>query len=209
MSEVLSSPAGPAPASKGRLAVFEAALEACVVDGYDGTLIDENADHLGASGGGDRRYDRGKADIFLDIHPGVVSWRREQIEVRAARKVAPDALLHALAVRHVELLLERLPFARVSLQTLGHSVGANRRQHTVTAKVKDLRDRYEQVFTQTNADGVAAGVLRTVDPHVAPKPLLGALNWTVMWFDPDGQGIPGERHSAELATFVVEGLRAR
>lgn len=209
MSNLLSSPGRPAPASDGRMAVLEAASEAFMVGGYGGTSIDEIADRLGATKGRVYHYYRSKADIFLDIHRTVVSWMLEEIEVVAAQEVAPDAHLHALAVRHVELLLERLSFARVALQTLGDYVGANRRQHTVIAEVNDLRDRYEQIFTRTIDDGVAAGVLRDVDPHVAVKPLLGALNWTVMWFDPAGQGIPGDRLAAELATFVVEGLRAR
>jgi AcrR family transcriptional regulator len=209
MKHAVKSPGPSVPPPDGRLAVLEAASRAFMIGGYGGTSIDEIADRLGSTKGRVYHYYRSKADIFLDIHRNVVSWMLLEIEVIASRPSEPDERLHSLAVRHVEMILERLPAARVALQSLGDYVGTNRRQHTVIAEVKGLRDRYEEVFTSTIEEGVAAGLLRPVNPQVAVKPLLGALNWTAMWFEPDEHGISVVQLADEVGTFVVEGLRAR
>ncbi len=50
-----------------------------------------------------------------------------------------------------------------------------------------LRDSYEQLLRQCIAEGVAAGELRPVDPAMAGRFLLSALNHMPRWHKPDGK----------------------
>ena len=50
-----------------------------------------------------------------------------------------------------------------------------------------LRDSYENLLRQCIADGVAAGELRPMDPAMAGRLLLSALNHMPRWHKPDGK----------------------
>jgi AcrR family transcriptional regulator len=75
------------------------------------------------------------------------------------------------------------------------------------AVVMEKRDRYEAEYKETIGAGVGDGIFRPADPGLAARALLGALNWTVRWYDPSGQRTPVEL-ADELATFLVRGLLA-
>jgi hypothetical protein len=88
------------------------------------------------------------------------------------------------------------------------------RQHGAAAWLADtiaLRDAYEQLFADAIADGIADGYLRDVDPRQATKPVLGALNWITVWYDPERDSADGtaaiNRVADMYADFVVNGLR--
>jgi hypothetical protein len=70
-----------------------------------------------------------------------------------------------------------------------------------------MRDEYEQYFAAIIDEGVQAGYFRDVAPRVATKPVLGALNWINMWYQPGHSGPPIDEIAEEFATFVVNGLR--
>ena len=69
------------------------------------------------------------------------------------------------------------------------------------------RERYESYWRQALDRGVKAGVLRHT-PELLVKGILGMLNYTYLWFEPDGKVSP-----EELADFFMDilfqGIRAR
>ena len=52
-----------------------------------------------------------------------------------------------------------------------------------------------------------AGVFRDVDPKVASFAVLGAVNWTVKWFRPEGDKTAAQI-GRECAELLVRGLLA-
>jgi hypothetical protein len=78
---------------------------------------------------------------------------------------------------------------------------------TLRREVQERRDEYERAFRDTFQEGIAAGVFRPVDPKVSALAILGAVNWTVKWFRPDGRKSAREiwREQAEL---LVRGVMA-
>jgi hypothetical protein len=54
---------------------------------------------------------------------------------------------------------------------------------------------------------MAAGVFRQTDPKVTAMAILGALNWTVKWFRPDG-GKTAQEIGRECAELLVRGVMA-
>ena len=55
--------------------------------------------------------------------------------------------------------------------------------------------------------GPAAGVFRQVDPKVSALAILGAVNWTVKWFRPDGAK-SARQIGREQAELLVRGVLA-
>jgi AcrR family transcriptional regulator len=111
-----------------------------------------------------------------------------------------DARLFRLIEEHVVRLNEGTPgsLAHLEVEALGE---------TWRQEVQERRDEYERAFRDTIQEGIAAGVFRPVDPKVSALAILGAVNWTVKWFRPDGRKTAREigREQAEL---LVRGMMA-
>jgi len=109
-----------------------------------------------------------------------------------------DAQLRALVAAHVEVLNEATPGSLAHLEI--DEVPAARR-----APLLARRKRYERIFRRRIEEGIAAGLFRPVDASLGALALLGALNWTVKWFEEGGRKSAAEV-GREFATLLVDGL---
>jgi AcrR family transcriptional regulator len=104
----------------------------------------------------------------------------ERAEASRGRAHQPAATrLREILVGHVVALNEQTPGSLAHLEI--EEVPLARRKSLLTR-----RRRYETALRRLLIEGMKSGELRTVDPHLATLALLGALNWTVKWFDPSG-----------------------
>jgi len=78
-----------------------------------------------------------------------------------------------------------------------------RMQRTLAAK----RDRYEDGLRQLVVAGMRAGEFVECDAALATRAMLGALNWSVRWFNPGGELTAGEI-AGGLADYLLRGLVA-
>ncbi len=74
-------------------------------------------------------------------------------------------------------------------------------------RLRTLRDRHERRLRRLIRQAIADGTFRDVDPKVAALAILGAVNWTVRWFRPDGKASAREIGRA-FAEQLVRGLLA-
>ncbi|GAA4683719.1 TetR/AcrR family transcriptional regulator [Pseudonocardia yuanmonensis] len=201
--ELSRSGAGP-----GRQDILEAAAVAFTRNGYDATTIDDIADELRATKGRVYHYYRSKADIFLDVvHTGM---RDLLAEIRPLAEGDDDAVgrLERMVRTHAAMMMTRHAFQRVAVQAVEmRRLGQGPRYESLH-EIVAMRDEYEQLFADVVAQGQREGSVRGTDPRLATKPVLGALNWITVWYDPD-RGDDGrvERIADEYAEFVVGGLR--
>lgn len=201
--ELARSGAGP-----GRHDILEAAATAFTRNGYDATTIDDIADELSATKGRVYHYYRSKADIFLDV---VVTGMREllaEIGPLATGESSAVERLHRMVHRHASMMMRRNAFQRVAVQAVEMRRLGRGPRHETLGEIVALRDRYEQLFADVVRQGQRAGDLREVDVRLATKPVLGALNWITLWYDPArGDDADVGRIADEYAEFVVGGLR--
>lgn len=111
-----------------------------------------------------------------------------------------DAQLLLLIEGHVVLLNETTPGSLAHLEV--EALGERWRE-----AIQERRDLYERGFREVIEAGIASGVFRRTDPKVAALAVLGAANWTVKWFRPDGGKSAGEI-GRECAELLVRGLLA-
>jgi hypothetical protein len=105
--------------------------------------------------------------------------------------------------------MTRNSFQRVAVQAVEmHRLGEAPAQQKALEKVVAMRDQYEQLFADVIDAGKRDGVFRDVDSRLGTKPLLGALNWISLWYDPQrGDYNTRQRVADEYADFIVGGLR--
>jgi len=200
--------AASAAALPGQREILDAAALAFARSGFAGTSMDEIAERLGATKGRLYHYYATKADIFRDV---VRAGMQELIDgvapIAARQDLSCAERLWRMAHYHAGLMMTRNSYQRVAVQ----AVELHRMDKRVDAVLEDtfrLRDHYEGLFASVIEQGRQAGELRDVDPRLATKPVLGALNWISLWYDPArGDFASRARLADEYADFVVRGLR--
>ncbi len=67
------------------------------------------------------------------------------------------------------------------------------------------RDRYERAVRRIIAEGVRNKEFRRCDEKLVARAILGALNWTARWYDPEGP-LSGTLLADEYSRYLVRGL---
>jgi len=70
------------------------------------------------------------------------------------------------------------------------------------------RDRYEQGVRHLIAAGIRSTEFLPADPALAARAILGALNSTIPWFNPQGP-LTTEELADNFATYLIRGLQAK
>jgi TetR/AcrR family transcriptional regulator, cholesterol catabolism regulator len=120
--------------------------------------------------------------------------------VLAVSALGPDAdvksRLRAAMVTHLETLLDESDYTSAHIHCFP-SVPEGLRH-----KLRSERKEYEEVWRKLLDEAAAAGALAPgVDRGAARLAILGALNWSLEWYDPK-QGLPLYLTSGLLAAFI-------
>lgn len=109
--------------------------------------------------------------------------------------------LRIVCTAHLQTLLDEIEGATAHLQI--DSLPPRLRN-----KIVKKRDRYERALRKLIADGIAAGELVDSDPAIVTRAMLGAMNWTVTWFRPDGADTATAVGDV-ISRFLVRGVAMR
>ena len=119
---------------------------------------------------------------------------------RRGSRTVPERLRLVLDA-HLQTLLDDIEGATAHLQI-----------DSLPPRLRDAivkkRDRYERAVRRMIADGIRRGELVDMDPAVITRAMLGAMNWTVTWFRPDGADTAAAVGEI-IARFLVRGIAAR
>src|SRR4029077_19459862 len=96
---------------------------------------------------------------------------------RHARTRSNTEKLHGVIAFHLHCILDEVEGSAAHLLT--NSIPAN-----LQKRLLSKRDRYEQGLRQIIAAGVRASEFAESDPALIARAILGALNSTIPWFNP-------------------------
>jgi AcrR family transcriptional regulator len=172
--------------------------------GLQSTGMRDIAAELGMAVGNLYYYFKDKEELLAFVQENTLEGLLNlAAQVRKSRFPA-DTRLRLLIEGHVVLLNEEIPgsLAHLEVEAL---------REPWRRKIQDQRDEYERTFREILEEGMARGVFRQTDPKVSALAILGAVNWTVKWFRPDGAKTAREigRECAELLVRGVMGTRER
>jgi AcrR family transcriptional regulator len=146
-------------------------------------------------------YFNGKTDLLFYCQDRALD--RMLAAVAAARRQTVWAAerLRLVFVAHLQTLLDEIEGATAHLQI--DSLPPAMRDAIVKK-----RDRYEQSLRRIIAEGIRNGELVDMDPAVVARAMLGAMNWTVTWFRPEGPN-PAAAVGETVSRFLVRGVAVR
>jgi AcrR family transcriptional regulator len=195
------SPSPAAPRTARRVEILRRAADVFRRKGYHEAGMREIAEGLGLRPGALYYYFSSKEDLLYACQEETLRRLVEGARRIARSAVSPEERLRALVAFHLDL----------TLTELGGTVAHVEFRSLPEGRLKEVvkrRDAYEGWVRRILRDGMKAGAFADVDPRRTAWMLLGALNWTVVWWRPEGRW-SAEDLASTFADLLLKGLLAR
>lgn len=188
--------------------ILDAAAAVFMKQGFAATSLDDISDNYGGASKGIIYYHfRSKTNLFFAVQRRAMELTRHAIAGIATGGGSPRVRLEQMSVAHTLLMMEHLDYLRVAAQGVEMQLGSRttEEERREIASVIALRDSNEKLYLDVIQAGVTSGDFRKVDPRIAVKPLLGALNWTSRWYHPREGETPAQRLmlAEEIGRFAI------
>ena len=188
-------------ASPRRKELTRLAAQLFVQEGFDRTTVRMLAQEMGIKSGSLFHHFRDKQEILS----AVIEEGTENALVIAREALercdsSASARLHAMARAHLETLLTDRNAHVVALYEW------RRLDPVARDHLSHLRDAYEALWEEVIDAALAEGLIHG-DRFLVSRFVMGALNWTVRWYDPDGPRTPDDL-ADELVAMITRAASA-
>jgi TetR/AcrR family transcriptional regulator, cholesterol catabolism regulator len=183
-----------------KLEILRSASTAFAKNGFSGATMEDIAEKVNMAKGNLYYYFPSKQDLLFFIQDQSLGRLIEQAELVSRSAMSATEKLRALISAHVKTILQEIygSTAHTDFRSLPPAQ---------LKKVIRKRDRYEKSYRQVIELGIADGTFRKCNVKTTTWAILGALNWTVQWFSPDGS-ISVDELGSEYADFFLHALSA-
>ncbi len=168
--------------------------------GYHGTSMRDLGDDLGILGSSLYSHVGGKQELLVAVVERGAAFFEQAAVGALAMATSPNERMRGLIAGHIGVLLDHRPEARTYLTEVDFLDDKERR------RVNDMRDRYEEAFRSTIADGISQDVFRSdCDPGLSAIYVLSILNALDRWYDEKGR-LSRDEIAEDIHRFVISGL---
>jgi TetR/AcrR family transcriptional regulator, cholesterol catabolism regulator len=170
--------------------------------GFSKTSIQDIVDTLGVTKGTFYYYFDSKQELLRDIH---LSYIQELLEEQ-------QVILKDSSLSHIEKLNRQIYLIISRIGTSGKSARVFNREmrHLETdqiQQVNSIRREYRINFQKVIEDGIEKGVFRSdLRSDIVTFGILGMVNRSYNWFDPDGEVVEEELVNIYME-LIVNGLK--
>ncbi len=180
--------------------ILQAAARVFRRHGLQGAGMREIAAEAGMRAGNLYYYFQNKQDLLAFCQRDSLGGLLELARRVEASGLPADQKLYLLITGHVQRVNEATPgsLAHLEVEAL---------EPPWRDEILPRRDRYEGMVRALIEDGIASGVFRRVDAKTATLAILGAVNWTVKWYQSGGRR-SAHQIGDEFAEHLVRGLLA-
>ena len=183
-----------------RLEILRAAGREFRTHGFAETGMRDIAEAAALSPANLYNYFRGKHDLLFFCQDNALDHLLAALEEARRKRTSAAAKLRLVISSHLRCLLDEVEGSAAHLVTTDLT---STQQRYLLAK----RDRYEKGVRNLIASGIRTGEFLSGDPALATRALMGALNWSVQWFSPDGP-MTTEQIAEGFADYLIRGLQA-
>jgi AcrR family transcriptional regulator len=162
-------------------ALLDAAATAFAERGYHATSMRDLAAASAMTAGAIYFHVASKHALLLAVYEEGVQRILDRVEAAAAGERDPWARLEKAVNAHLDSILDTSAYARVLIRILPGDAPE------IAAELKELRDRYEARLDRYFS---AISLPKERDATIARLALLGAMNWTPVWYKDGGKSVP-------------------
>ena len=163
--------------------------------GYAGTSVDDITAELGFTKKVFYYYWRNKREVLQEIHDSGLRIMRERLDRVITEESSPAARLETAIRIHLESVLRDRSI--IVLLADAH----------MSEEALAARQAYTRRFQDLVVEGIAAGVVKNVDPQMLTFAILGLCNSVAQWYQPD-ERLPAATIRDIFADFAAAGWRA-
>jgi AcrR family transcriptional regulator len=186
--------------------VVQAAASVFSAKGFAGATIDDVARAAGLDRATLYYYIGNKDELFRDVVIDALVNNIETAESIARDDGGPAEKLRRLIAAVMTSYARYYPHLFVFIREDPAAMSTSSQSEVDTL---DLQRRFDRALISIVREGVQDGSFRSdITPRLAAYGIIGMLNWTHRWFDPNGP-VDADDVAAAFATLAVEGLRQR
>jgi AcrR family transcriptional regulator len=146
-------------------------------------------------------YFRGKHEILFFCQDNSLDRMIAALDKARRMRTSAAMKLRMVIVSHLRCVLDEVEGSAAHLLT---TALAPRQQRYLVTK----RDKYEEGVRNLIAAGMRSGEFVLCDAALAGRAILGGLNWSVQWFNPEGP-LTAAEIAERFADYLIRGLLAR
>jgi AcrR family transcriptional regulator len=184
-----------------RLEILRAAGREFRVRGFAETGMRDIAAAAALSPANLYNYFRGKHDILFFCQDNSLDRMIAALEKSRRMRSSATTKLRMVIVSHLRCVLDEVEGSAAHLLT---TTLPPRQQRNLVAK----RDKYEAGVRNLIVAGMRSGEFAPCDPALAVRAILGSLNWSVQWFNPEGP-LTSAEIAQTFAEYLIRGLLAK
>ena len=191
-----------APAELTRDHILKSAAKLFRDQGYVATTLRQIADAAGIQAGSVYYHFRSKDEILTEILDTGIDEVRKSVAGRLDALPAdatPRQKIAAGIEGHLLGLLQHGDFTSASIRTYGQLPAHLKRSSQL--RRKDYSAFWDSLLSEASEHG---GLRTGVDLHIARLVILGAVNWTVEWYDPKQGSV--QKVSRQIASLISDGV---
>lgn len=143
-------------------------------------------------------YFRGKDEILFFCQDSALDRLLSNLEKTRRAKASATDKLRSVIKFHLHCVLDEVEGSAAHLLT-------NSIPQSLQKRLLTKRDHYEHGIRQLIAAGIRSAEFVAMDAALATRAILGALNSTVLWFNPEGPLTP-DGLADTFATYLTRGL---
>jgi len=184
-----------------RLEILRAAGKEFRVRGFAETGMRDIAAAAALSPANLYNYFGGKHDILFFCQDNSLDRMIEALDKARRMRTRAAIKLRMIIVSHLRCVLDEVEGSAAHLLT---TALPPRQQRYLVAK----RDKYEAGVRNLIVAGMRSGEFASCDPALTVRAILGSLNWSVQWFNPEGP-LTSAEIAEKFADYLIRGLLAK
>ena len=185
---------------KRRQEIADVAARVFAERGYHGTSVSDLVSATGLQRGGLYHYINGKEELLSLVHQRFIEPLLEESRTVTAADAPPDKtlrmLMHVL-LRNVEQYRNQVT---VFLREWRYI-----KDHEAWEAIEGARKEYEEIVLGVLRRGSDEGMFSVADQKMAAMALLGMINYTYQWFDPEGR-VSADELADQMSSIFLHGV---
>lgn len=178
--------------AKKKADILKSALEVIAEKGYHATTMEDIAAKLLMTKGSVYYYFKDKQDLLFQSYKMLLEQSNKTIEAIIKMNMPiKEKLEKAMSSHIVFILVERTGFEpgiKLEHYFEGEQLDI----------ILELRSNYANYLDQLIEEGIQANVFSKVDVKIVRNIILGAMNWVIQWYSPDGK-----KNEEEIAQIIT------
>ena len=184
-----------------RLEILRAAGREFRVRGFAETGMRDIATVANLSPANLYNYFHGKHDILFFCQDNSLDRMIAALDKARCMRVNAAIKLRVVITSHLRCVLDEVEGSAAHLLTI--ALPPRQQRYLVTK-----RDKYEGGVRNLIVAGVRSGEFAPCDPALAARAILGSLNWSIQWFNPEGP-LTAAEIAERFADYLIRGLLAK